>query len=130
MDWELVNNRKMISPLLSISQQRLSSWEKKEKSDLDVALSHGTSVKNRRASYDAGLASFTKLANARQEQNKVDQYQASFKQRKGGQMKEDKALSELADLELEMSVEGWEFNSHNAIAEEYVESYTDVVSSL
>ena len=71
-----------------------------------------------------------KLANARQEQNKVEQYQASFKQRKGGKVQEDKALSELADLELEMSVEGWEFNSQNAIAEEYVESYTDVVSTL
>ena len=130
VDWELVNNRRMISPLLGISQQRLLSWEKKEKSDLDVALAHGKSAKNRRASYDAGLASFAKLANARQEQNKVEQYQASFKQRKGGKVQEDKALSELADLELEMSVEGWEFNSQNAIAEEYVESYTDVVSTL
>ena len=93
-----------------------------------MAQEHRNSVQNRRVSYDTGFESFTKISNARKEQNQVDQYQASFKKRKGGQ--EDEAMSKLADLELQMTVEEWEFNSANAIAEEYVESYTDVVSAL
>ena len=67
-----------------------------------------------------------KLAEARSEQQRLDEFN------KGGirLSKSDRSseMQKLAELEIEMQVDDWAFNSHNAIADEYVESHADVVS--
>lgn len=127
-DWELIENRRMRSPLLGIARQRLDAWENKEKVDLANARKHNT--EQRRISFVEGMDVAAKLIDARKEQNRVDELNKSFSKGKSDRQSVSKEEEDLVELEIEMSVDNWEFNSHNAIAAEYVESHADVVSTL
>jgi len=123
-DWELIANARMRSPLIQIARQRLDAWENKEKVDLDNARRHSTH--ERRLSFEEAMEVSAKLAEARSEQQRLDEFN------KGGirSSKSDRSseMQKLAELEIEMQVDDCAFNSHNAIADEYVESHADVVS--
>ena len=60
----------------------------------------------------------------------VESFSASQKRAKAAEKAPSKLPTPLDEKEIELSVEGWEFVSGHAIAQEYVESAPSVVSMV
>ena len=114
-DWELVDGRRLISPMMPIVLERLSQWADKEAAAAAADASSDTSA--------ASLA--LDLAEARKLQDKAD----DLAERVSTDMQSKKDQELIAEAD-EYTVEEWEFSSEHAIAREYVENHDDVVSVL
>lgn len=114
-DWELIEERQLPSPLLPIVEQRRAAHSKKMQARGSAWRRQDSATKQ--VSED--------LADAAAEQAKVDlatndESFGSFN--KGSFNKNKDNLESLIELENEMRVVSWEFNSPHAIALEYLES--------
>ena len=125
VDWEIIEERKMPSPLLPIARERMDNVAAMERE----AEAGGTgSFARRRMSVTTAEVAM-ELSRAAAEQASVDEMNEnddmSFESRKSKSEKQ-----KLYELENEMRVEDWEFNSHHAIAAEYLESHEDLFSVM
>jgi len=109
-DWELIGKARMPSPLLPIVNQRLGRIEIMEAQG-------GGDVTD--AFDEKAVELAEELAAAEKQQNEADQGEAS-----------NSANSKLMSEYLEYLVEDWDFSSEQAIAREYIENHTDLVSAL
>jgi len=119
-DWELVEQRRLPSPLRHFVRRQISRMAAKEK----AANEREQGWHQRRMSHTASKMA-KDLSNAAAEQAKVDGMDLER-----GEGNASRASEALADLESEMRVEDWEFSSAHAISREYLDSQHDVVSVL
>jgi serine/threonine protein kinase len=120
VDWALVGERKLRSPLAGIARRRLNEWKGKEKE----SGTHQATLKQRRIS-SGTIDVVSSLNQAQSDQKQIDSFNLA-----GGTEDADAKTMTLMSQEIEYSVDGWEFTSTHAIAAEYVESHADVVSTL
>ena len=121
-DWEIVENRRLPSPLLAVAQERMEFRAAMER---EAEEGGSGSFVRRRMSITASAVA-TELSEAAANQAKVDQI--SDADLLGKSRSQESA--NLLELENQMRVEDWEFSSHHAIANEYIESHQDVVSVM
>ena len=111
-DWELIGSRRQPSPLKDYVSSRLMKVRERDEAS-------ATSLANTAAEGEAGSV-VTKMG------------QADALQKQAESITNDadmtSAESALLDKEFEMNVEGWEFASEHALAQEYIENLGNVVS--
>lgn len=115
-DWELIEQRRMPSPLRQLAQQRIAARRKKAKDEAGMHYQ-----------VEAGMRAMAKqLSASAADQAKVDAMNDD-NENAGNENNNDDAL---ADRENEMRVDDWEYSSPHAISVEYMESIDTTVSVL
>ena len=134
-DWEIVDKGLLPSPLMHIAEERMERALKKAAASAGNWRRDEATLKLAKE-LSAAAAQQAQVDALNEEGDETDEVEGAAT-RFGARSKSilathqtTEALQALADLESDMRVDNWEFNSPHAISREYMESHQDVVSVL